>query len=300
MKIWTLSPNEDWICDRMVAEWNHDNSDISTNDIHNADIIWLLADWCWQQVPVSILGEKIVVTTVHHIVPEKFNRAEKFNFELRDKFTDYYHVYNEYTYNFIRSLTTKPIKLIPYWANQNIWKISKETKFELRKKYNLPTEKDVTIFGSFQRDTEGFDLQSPKLEKGPDILADYLISRSEKSNIHVLLAGWRRQYIINRLKQASISFTYKKRPSQEILNELYQTLDIYPISARVEGGPQALIECGLLNVPVVSRKVGIANQVLPQFSISNNLEDAVASVPDVQHMTLPQGYKPYRGFFQSL
>ena len=31
------------------------------------------------------------------------------------------------------------------------------------------------IIGSFQRDTLGSDLISPKLEKGPDILADKLI-----------------------------------------------------------------------------------------------------------------------------
>ena len=38
-------------------------------------------------------------------------------------------------------------------------------------KYNLP--KNKFFIGSFQRDTEGHDLISPKLSKGPDIFIEY-------------------------------------------------------------------------------------------------------------------------------
>ena len=59
----------------------------------------------------------------------------------------------------------KPITYIPFWVNQNIW-FEIENKLQLRKKYNI-TE-DAYLVGTFQRDTEGKDLVSPKLIKGPD------------------------------------------------------------------------------------------------------------------------------------
>ena len=110
---------------------------------------------------------------------------------LRDSITTAYHVYNEKTLEFVRKLTKKPVHVIQYWANQKIWRHTGD-KLDLRLKYNLPL--DAYIVGSFQRDTEGHDLISPKLEKGPDLLADYLESLSKNvTNIHVVLAGWRRQ-----------------------------------------------------------------------------------------------------------
>lgn len=173
----------------------------------------------------------------------------------------------------------------------------------LRQKYQLPT--DAFICGSFQRDTEGASLANnvylPKLEKGVDLLADFFEKTWDtRKDLHILLAGWRRQYIIKRLENANIPYTYFELPSQEVINELYQTLDLYPVTARHEGGPQSLIECGLLNVPVVSRPVGIAEQVLPPEAINEDVTLARPRVPDVSRMLLPGGYEPYRTLIESL
>lgn len=320
MKIFTLAPNENWIVDRLAKEWNDGNPDIVTDDMKNSDIIWLLADWCHRHVPRHILSSRKIMTTVHHIVPEKFGSQERADFAERDLITDVYHCYNDHTVDFLKAenLTAKPIVLMPYWANQHIWRKTGE-KYLLRQKFGLPL--NSFIFGSFQRDTEGHDLKSPKLEKGPDLLAD-LIIKSHKSgqeaksqnriyvgsagvqprDYHVVLAGWRRQYIISRLEEAAVPYTYFEKPDQETLNELYQTLDLYPVTARHEGGPQSLLECGLLGVKVISRPVGIAEQVLPASSIKDDVFTAEASVPDVHrfNMTLPQGFEPYRKTFKAL
>jgi hypothetical protein len=260
-----------------------------------ADVIWLLADWCWRSVPLELLQKKRVVTTVHHVVPEKFDRAARMDFAARDSVTDMYHVYNQRAHDFVRPLTKKEVRLVPYWANNGRWRKTGDKK-ELRAKHGLPV--DGYLVGSFQRDTEGHDLKSPKLEKGPDLLADYLIERSKETDgFHVVLAGWRRQYVIGRLNDAGVKYTYFERPVQSVLNELYQTLDCYPVTARHEGGPQALIECGLLGVPVVSRPVGIAEQVLPPESINVDVYMAEPCVPDVRTMTFPLGIIPYRQMF---
>ena len=53
-----------------------------------------------------------------------------------------------------------------FWINQKNW-FNIEDKEFLRDKYQISI--NDYIVGSFQRDTEGFDLKSPKLIKGPDI-----------------------------------------------------------------------------------------------------------------------------------
>lgn len=298
-KTYVLPPNENWIVDRFVKEWCEDNQEINARTPHEADVIWLLSDWCWRQIHPSILASKKVLTTVHHIVPQKFGAAEVNEFIERDFLTDAYHVYNDQTLNFIRQLTNKPIHLVPYWANQKIWKRTGE-KFGLRAKYKIPS--DSFVVGSFQRDTEGKDLITPKLEKGPDLLADYVIKKNEmlNGNLHVVLGGWRRQYIINRLNVAGVKYTYLERPDHNTINELYQTLDIYPVTARCEGGPQSLIECGLLDVPVVSRNVGIASQVLPKEAINDDVLHATPAIPNVDAWKLPGGYAGFRDLLERI
>lgn len=298
-KVYTHAPNEDWIVDRLVKEWNNDNHDIVTLTPNVADVVWLLADWCFDKFDIRFLASKKVLTTIHHIVPEKFKKQQFDEFMLRDSVTTAYHVANIHTQQFIQNLTKKPIHLIPYWANQNIWKPT-STKYELRNKYNIPQESYV--IGSFQRDTEGNDLRSPKLEKGPDLLADYIeyLKGVHNKNIFVLLAGWRRQYLISRLNDIQVPYMYSERPSQKKINDLYQIIDLYPVTARYEGGPQSIIECGLLNIPVVSRNIGIASALLPVESVNDNISLAVPSIPDVKKHTLPMGYVPYRKLIESL
>ena len=298
-KVYILPPAEDWIVDRFTKEWNEDNADISVFHPREADVVWLNADWCWKGLHrAGLLTGKKILTTVHHIVPEKFGFLEKADFAERDSITTAYHVYNQHTFDFIRPLTTRPIHLVNYWANQKIWRPT-ITRAGLRVKYGFPD--DVYIVGSFQRDTEGHDLKSPKLEKGPDLLANFIVRLQHNNpNVHVVLAGWRRQYIINRLTANGINFTYIERPAQSVINELYQTLDLYPVTARQEGGPQALIECGLLNIPCVSRHVGIAEQVLPPDAINDDVMKAIPRVPNVDAWKLPMGYQPYRELIESL
>lgn len=297
-KVYVLPPNEGWIIDRFVKEWNDDNPDISVNHPSRADVIWLLADFCWRQVKPFLRGKK-VLTSVHHIVPEKFDYHARHDFIARDELTTAYHVYNQRTLDFIKPLTDRPIHLINYWANGRIWQPT-ATKTEARAQLGLPV--DSYIVGSFQRDTEGHDLTSPKLEKGPDKFADACIKLrdTDHPNLHVLLAGWRRQYVIKRLEAAGIPYTYFERPIHEKVNLCYQALDLYMVTARTEGGPQALIEAGLLNVPVVSTPVGIAEQVLPSTAIDDDVTLAAPAIPNVNGWLIPVGYEPYRQLIGSL
>ena len=137
---------------------------------------------------------------MHHIVPEKFNYSD---FKRRDQFVDYYHVPCEQTKKNISPYTNKPIKVIGYWLNTDMW--YPQDKIEARKFLGIPQDK--YIVGSFQRDTEGHDLKSPKLEKGPDLFVEY-VKKIDKDNLCILLGGWRRQYILKRLKEENIDSIY--------------------------------------------------------------------------------------------
>ena len=75
-------------------------------------------------------------------------------------------------------ITEKKIKQVPFWVNQNLWfSLGKD---KIREKYGF--KKDSYLVGSFQRDTEGADLASPKLENGPDLFCDYVIEEFKKRN----------------------------------------------------------------------------------------------------------------------
>ena len=269
MKIFVLAPKEDWICDRLVSEWYTTFPEFCTKNINDADVVWLLAGWCWNHLPVEILKNKKIIVTEHHIVPEKFTQQKYQNFMIRDQFVDCYHVPNEKTKSLLSQLTNKRIEVISYWYNDKLW--YPIDKIKARKELGLSIE-DYHI-GSFQRDTEGSDLKTPKLEKGPDLFCDYLIRNRSKiedtSKLHVLLGGWRRQYVENRLKKAKISYTLFEKTSLDMIRLLYAACDLYVVSSRYEGGPQAIIEAAAMEVPIISTDVGIASTVLSNDCILN-------------------------------
>jgi len=259
MKIYINKANENWICDRLNQEFYFFNKEWCTEDPNEADVIWIMAPWSFNQ-PHLLKGKKVILT-LHHIVPDKFN--QEISFRL-DPFIHAYHTPSDKSKDQIRAFTTKNIISIPWWINDTIWKPLDKNPCRI----NLGLPLDKFIIGSFQRDTEGADLKSPKLEKGPDqfcaIVED--MYKSNK-NIHVLLGGWRRQYVINRLRCSKIPFTYIERPSFDVVNKMYNSLDLYIVASRYEGGPQSIPECAATKTPIISTDVGCADYYLNKSAI---------------------------------
>ena len=186
MKIYLNNPKESWVVDRFRSEWYQDNKDISTRSILMADIIWLIAPWTWKKISLNNLSKKKVVCTIHHIDFDKFDSKEEETFYERDKYVDIYHAISPKTAEQIKKLTNKTILTLPFWVNQNLWFEIKDKK-KIRNKYNFK-ENDYLI-GSFQRDTEGHDLSSPKLSKGPDLFVSAVLKLYEKNqNIKVVIS----------------------------------------------------------------------------------------------------------------
>jgi len=302
MKIYLSKINESWIVDRVREEWYENNSSISTENIKDADLIWIIAPWVWKKTPKKHLKKKKVICTYHHFDFEKFGVKERKNFYDLDQYVDEYHVISEITKKQLSGLTEKKISSFPFWVNQNKWFEINE-KIELRNAFNL--SKQDYLIGSFQRDTEGHDLISPKLSKGPDIFIKIVKEiYSENKNLKVILSGKRRNYIIKNLEEANIPYRYFEMAPIDVVNKLYNILDLYLVTSRVEGGPQAIFECGITKTPIISTNVGVAPEILHKDSIFYGTDYKEAK-PNTEYAytktlnhTIPTGMDPFIKLFE--
>jgi len=256
------------------------------NIVHNpkdADIIWLLAPWAYRKINKIYLEKKFVISTIHHIDKTKYSKNIDY-FNYIDSITNRYHTICPKSYSDLRSITKKEIIVSNFWINENnFYKI--DDKESLRRKYNIPI--NALIIGSFQKDTEGRDKRIPKLSKGPDILINIIedLKKWNSNELFIILTGWRRTYVINKLNELKVKYVYHELVSTNELNELYNCLDLYIVSSRIEGGPRALLEGGIAKTPIISTNVGIAELVLPKESIydMNNIMSYKSAKSNIDH-----------------
>lgn len=303
MNIYLSNLNESWVVDRFRKDWYNYNSDISTENIRSADIIWIISPWVWKNISKRNLIKKKVVCSIYHIDFATFNKKDELDFYKRDKVVSFYHVISNKTKKQLENLTDKKIISIPFWVDSKIFK-ELENKNILREKYGF-SDKDYLI-GSFQRDSEGKDVSQPKLIKGPDIFFRIIKHEFQNNqNLKVVLTGKRRDYLISKLEEANIPYKYFEMIELEVINELYNILDLYLVTSRVEGGPQAIMECAISKTPIISSDVGIAQEILSKESIFMNEKRFNLAKTDIefaynnaiQH-SIPQGMKKFREMFE--
>lgn len=304
MKIFVSKINESWVVDRFREDWHKHNKEITTTKIKSADIVWIISPWLWKKIPIKHLKNKKVVCSIYHIDFDKFSADDIREFAERDKYVDVYHVISKKTKEQLLRLTEKKIISIPFWVDNNLW-FEKPNKSQIKKSYGF--NDDDFLVGSYQRDTEGYDLKSPKLIKGPDIFFD-IVSKMylENKNTKVVLAGKRRNYLINKFENAKIPYSYFEMVDSEALNDLYNILDLYIVTSRLEGGPQAILECAISKTPILSTDVGIASEILNKKSIFeiNQFEEAKVDIEHAYKNSLnyliPMGMKKYISMFEEV
>ncbi len=178
--------------------------------------------------------------------------------------------------------------LIPYMVDVEIFRPLKHDSPDLAaliEKWKIPT--DAYLIGSFQRDTEGSDLRRPKLVKGPDVLLEILLGLQRLGmKFHLVLAGPRRHWLINKAQEAGIPFTYighfteaddidRNSLTRDVLNLLYNLIDLYIVASRSEGGPHAILEAAASGRKIISSPVGLAEDFLDPSCIFKTPPDAV-------------------------
>lgn len=304
MRIYISKVNESWVVNRFRNEWYENNKKISTKSILNSDIVWIIAPWSIKSRVLKKLKNKKVVCTIHHIESMDKDSQDIKRIKELDRYIDEYHTISQKSFDQLNKITEKKINLIPFWVDNTKW-FQLDNTFRIREKFDL-SSKDYLV-GSFQRDTEGHDLVSPKLIKGPDIFLDIVKRMSSfNPNLKVILTGKRRNYLLNEFQKNNIKYKYFEMVNIQTLNELYNILDLYIVSSRIEGGPQSIMECSAAKVPIISTDVGIASKILSPDSIFKIGEDYKAKPNlDTQYNNvikyfIPEGMKQFQVMFQNL
>lgn len=290
MKVYLNNINENWVVDRFRNDWIENNPKNHAKSNKDCHVIWLISPWTWRNTSKKYLKQKNVLCSIYHLDFEKKNSSEESEFFKRDKYVDRYHVISMHTYRELKKLTKKPITYLPFWIDDKVFFYIND-KNKIKQKWKV--DKKDYLIGSFQRDSEGKNPKLPKLIKGPDIFFDIVKNiYSDKKEVRVILTGKKRDYLINRLEEDSIPFNYYENISMQEINELYNILDMYIVSSRLEGGPQAILESAITKTPIISTDVGIAPEVLSQESIFNDVKSFKNAIPNVQHAFIKvQQYK---------
>jgi len=149
------------------------------------------------------------------------------------------------------------------------------------------------VIGSFQRDSLGENLQAPKWQKNPELLVD-ILSELPNDEVLLFLAGPRRHWIINECERRGIPYLfYGSDPEPGVddlsynvwgkwtMNKLYNLIDCYIVPSTSEGGPKAILESAWTKTHVLSTDVGLASDIIDDWCIYENSDEAVEKVIDL-------------------
>ena len=122
---------------------------------------------------------------------------------------------------------------------------------------------DAFVVGSFQKDGVGWDEGlEPKLVKGPDVLVEALgRAAREVDDLHVLLTGPARGYVRRELARLGVPYRHVYAKDRAELARAYRALDVYVVASRQEGGPKGILESMASGVPLVTTRVGQAQEI---------------------------------------
>ena len=146
---------------------------------------------------------------------------------------------------------------IPIGVDLKLFKhTSPEEKQVMREKLNIP--QDAVVIGSFQKDGNGLgEGDEPKLIKGPDVFLEVIAKlKPQIPNLWILLSGPARGFVKNGLEKLGVPYQHKFLKHASEIADLYDTLDLYIITSREEGGPKACLESMAKKVPLITTAVG--------------------------------------------
>jgi glycosyltransferase involved in cell wall biosynthesis len=120
------------------------------------------------------------------------------------------------------------------------------------------------VVGSFQKDGVGWgEGLEPKTVKGPDVLVATLARvHAVVPELVVLLTGPARGYVRRELERHGVPYRHHVLSSHDELARAYHALDVYLVASRQEGGPKATFEATAAGAPLVTTRVGQAQELL--------------------------------------
>lgn len=237
-------------------------------------------------------AQKLILTWFH-VLPDK-KRLELIK-KIQGNFK-FIHTASFFTKNQLvqAGVDAKKIVVIPLGVDLDLFKhLNNNDKVNLRQELGLP--KDRIIIGSFQKDGVGWNEgEEPKLIKGPDIFVN-AVEKLKKYNPFVLLTGPARGYVKKKLAEKNIEFKHFYPKSHSQMCKLYQALDLYIVSSRIEGGPKAIVEAMACGIPIVSTKVGMAEDVIRdnENGMLSEIEDVDALASNAERIILNDSFRKF-------
>jgi len=196
-----------------------------------------------------------------------------------------------------------PVEHIPYAIDPELF-FPIPDKQALRREIGIP--ENSYVIANFHRDSEGADLNTPKMQKAPEFLVAILKRlRDAGATFHVLLAGPRRHWLRNELTREGIPFTFVGKAGvggddfgvnildRARLNKLYNASDLYLIPSRWEGGPQSAMEAAACRCKILSIPLGVARDILEPESLVRTVPEAAARLlEDMRSRSLDRTLSP--------
>ncbi len=181
----------------------------------------------------------------------------------------------------------------PFYVDEKVFRRLDKSRKELISLLGINHEalKGKFLIGSFQRDTLGSDLKSPKWQKDPNLLLEILSSLPNKERWLFVLCGPRRHFVINECEKRNIPYFYYGRKPTTAVDDitintldhhkmalLYNLIDCYLVTSKSEGGPKAVLEASLCKTVIFSTDVGLAPDILDSQCICSDPEIFVCNI----------------------
>lgn len=153
--------------------------------------------------------------------------------------------------------------LIPIGVDTDCFRLRDESsRRAARERLGVPAS--AFVAGSFQKDGVGWEEGlEPKLIKGPDVLlAAVERLRQRLPELMLLLTGPARGYVKQGLERLGVPYRHLRAADLEGVAEAFRACDVCLVSSRDEGGPKAVLQAMASGVPLVTTRVGQAEDLV--------------------------------------
>ncbi len=264
-----IAENTDWIINRMGQDITENIKSLQLLQAHTTTTTWGLKKQIihFGSLPTFFAQKKIgkphpsnkIIVSCFHLIPHDLTLKK---LRKAAAYIDFFHTSCHSTKEELLKLGVPASRIvtIPLGINLHLFRpISTSQKPKLRKALGLPQKQ--LIIGSFQKDGIGWGQGlKPKLIKGPDIFLQ-VANALKKYKPFILLTGPSRGYVKQGLKKANIPYAHFYLKNYVDLRRMYNALDLYLITSRLEGGPASLLEAWASGIPTISTTVGMVPDI---------------------------------------
>ena len=158
----------------------------------------------------------------------------------------------------IRGIDESRVFCVPYGVDATLFLPPTNVQRQsIRKRLHIPDA--ATVVGFFGKNSSNDDDR-----KGIDVFIKAILQLNKKlSNLAVLIVGPGWQELTRNLNSAGVECLWVPFVAElEGLSEMYQALDFYWVTARVEGGPVTLLEAMSTEVCCLTTPVGLAREIV--------------------------------------